>query len=94
MGVVQFAQIPEAETAIGKINKFPRARKFTNEYIAKFQGYMYGGRPLGMFPSYKSVFCITYSFVLDVRFNDRWHTFSPDAAKGGQVAPAAAEPVA
>ena len=29
-GVVQFAQVPEAETA-----------------IAKFQQYMYGGRPLG-----------------------------------------------
>ncbi|KAF8644912.1 hypothetical protein AX16_008195 [Volvariella volvacea WC 439] len=37
--------------------------------IAKFQQYMYGGRPL------------------DVRFNDRWHTFTPTAAKGGQVAP-------
>ncbi|KIM37052.1 hypothetical protein M413DRAFT_20390 [Hebeloma cylindrosporum] len=36
--------------------------------IAKFQQYMYGGRPL------------------DVRFNDRWHTFTPTAAKGGQVA--------
>ncbi|KIO21823.1 hypothetical protein M407DRAFT_217544 [Tulasnella calospora MUT 4182] len=37
--------------------------------IAKFQGYMYGGRPL------------------DVAFNDRWHTFTPTAAKGGSVAP-------
>ncbi|KAG8974274.1 hypothetical protein FRC05_007698 [Tulasnella sp. 425] len=37
--------------------------------IAKFQGYMYGGRPL------------------DVAFNDRWHTFTPGAAKGGSVAP-------
>lgn len=36
---------------------------------AKFQQYMYGGRPL------------------DVRFNDRWHTFTPTAAKGGQVMP-------
>jgi len=44
--------------------------------IAKFQGYMYGGRPL------------------DVRFNDRWHTFSPDAAKGGQIAPMATDPAA
>jgi len=51
-GVVQFAQVAEAETA-----------------IAKFQQYMYGGRPL------------------DVRFNDRWHTFTPTAAKGGQIAP-------
>ncbi|KAI0761322.1 hypothetical protein BD413DRAFT_591702 [Trametes elegans] len=55
-GVVQFAQVQEAETA-----------------IAKFQQYMYGGRPL------------------DVRFNDRWHTFSPGAAKGGQVLPLQAE---
>jgi len=51
-GVVQFAQVAEAETA-----------------IAKFQQYMYGGRPL------------------DVRFNDRWHTFTPTAAKGGQAVP-------
>ncbi|KAF7326407.1 hypothetical protein MVEN_02618400 [Mycena venus] len=49
-GVVQFAQVGEAETA-----------------IAKFQQYMYGGRPL------------------DVRFNDRWHTFTPTSAKGGQL---------
>ncbi|KAI1785974.1 RNA-binding domain-containing protein [Ganoderma leucocontextum] len=55
-GVVQFGQVPEAETA-----------------IAKFQQYMYGGRPL------------------DVRFNDRWHTFSPGAAKGGQAVPMQAE---
>ncbi|KAJ6589160.1 hypothetical protein B0H19DRAFT_1014277 [Mycena capillaripes] len=51
-GVVQFAQVGEAETA-----------------IAKFQQYMYGGRPLDA----------------DVRFNDRWHTFTPTAAKGGQL---------
>ncbi|PIL23178.1 hypothetical protein GSI_14487 [Ganoderma sinense ZZ0214-1] len=55
-GVVQFAQVQEAETA-----------------IAKFQQYMYGGRPL------------------DVRFNDRWHTFSPGAAKGGQTVPIQAD---
>ena len=40
---------------------------------AKFQQYMYGGRPL------------------DVRFNDRWHTFTPGAAKGGQTAPMQAD---
>ncbi|KAJ7725951.1 hypothetical protein B0H16DRAFT_1593459 [Mycena metata] len=57
-GVVQFAQVGEAETA-----------------IAKFQQYMYGGRPL------------------DVRFNDRWHTFTPTAAKGGQVGMGQAEMV-
>jgi hypothetical protein len=27
----------------------------------------------------------------DVRFNDRWHTFTPSAAKGGQVAPMQSE---
>jgi len=57
-GVVQFAQVPEAETA-----------------IAKFQAYMYGGRPL------------------DVQFNDRWHTFTPTAAKGGQTLPMQAEAI-
>ncbi|KAI0918355.1 hypothetical protein AcV5_002362 [Taiwanofungus camphoratus] len=57
-GVVQFAQVQEAETA-----------------IAKFQQYMYGGRPL------------------DVRFNDRWHTFTPSAAKGGQTVPMQADGV-
>ncbi|KAI0320586.1 RNA-binding domain-containing protein [Amylostereum chailletii] len=41
--------------------------------IAKFQAYMYGGRPL------------------DVRFNDRWHTFTPTAAKGGQAMPMQAD---
>ncbi|KAJ7485799.1 hypothetical protein FB451DRAFT_1231092 [Mycena latifolia] len=57
-GVVQFAQVGEAETA-----------------IAKFQQYMYGGRPL------------------DVRFNDRWHTFTPTAAKGGLLGPGQADMV-
>ncbi|KAJ7785340.1 hypothetical protein DFH07DRAFT_976156 [Mycena maculata] len=55
-GIVQFAQVVEAETA-----------------IAKFQQYMYGGRPL------------------DIQFNDRWHTFTPTAAKGGQIAPGQVE---
>jgi hypothetical protein len=27
------------------------------------------------------------AYFADVRFNDRWHTFTPSAAKGGQVAP-------
>ena len=40
-----------------------------NRRTAKFQQYMYGGRPLG------------------VRFNDRWHTFTPTVAKGGQAVP-------
>ena len=27
----------------------------------------------------------------DVRFNDRWHTFTPGAAKGGQAMPMQAD---
>ena len=69
-GVVQFAQVAEAETAIGAF--VPLFFSFVPEMVghaAKFQQYMYGGRPL------------------DVRFNDRWHTFTPTAAKGGQSVP-------
>ncbi len=69
-GVVQFGQVAEAETAIGGFLS-PHI-SFVSEMVgdtAKFQQYMYGGRPL------------------DVRFNDRWHTFTPAAAKGGQAVP-------
>ena len=52
MGVVQFSNIPEAETAIGE-----HVRPFTFPCLtvpstAKFQNYMYGGRPLGAFAHY------------------------------------------
>ena len=69
-GVVQFAQVAEAETAIG-VFLSPRVPSYLKLWgdTAKFQQYMYGGRPL------------------DVRFNDRWHTFTPTAAKGGQAVP-------
>ena len=69
-GVVQFAQVAEAETAIGAF--LPLYFSFVSEMVghaAKFQQYVYGGRPL------------------DVRYNDRWHTFTPTAAKGGQAVP-------
>ena len=49
-GVVQFAQVPEAETAIGKphANGLFCVSSLTICAIpAKFQQYMYGGRPLG-----------------------------------------------
>ena len=72
-GVVQFAQVAEAETAIGEFSRFILRIQPLIRSTAKFQQYMYGGRPL------------------DVRFNDRWHTFSPGAAKGGQAAPMQAE---
>jgi hypothetical protein len=69
-GVVQFAQVAEAETAIGMSNLYRSYLRYLRVgLLAKFQQYMYGGRPL------------------DVRFNDRWHTFTPTSAKGGQPAP-------
>ena len=51
-GVVQFAQVPEAETAIGTCWRLLNvsAEEFLIIYVshtAKFQQYMYGGRPLG-----------------------------------------------
>lgn len=55
---------------------------------------MYGGRPLGMFYLERRIYLpslIELMYFLDVRFNDRWHTFTPDSAKGGQVAPMVAE---
>ena len=72
-GVVQFAQVQEAETAIGAsatalICAISIGLHLAVIHVAKFQQYMYGGRPL------------------DVRYNDRWHTFTPTAAKGGQAA--------
>ncbi|TBU60208.1 RNA-binding domain-containing protein [Dichomitus squalens] len=73
-GVVQFAQVAEAETAIGE--RWHCVQSHSCSHVmspAKFQQYMYGGRPL------------------DVRFNDRWHTFSPGAAKGGQTVPMQAD---
>ena len=50
-GVVQFAQMAEAETAIGLLLmcSFHDADLITPFFTAKFQQYMYGGRPLGMF---------------------------------------------
>jgi len=56
---------------------------------------MYGGRPLGKFlPRILSTLFFTNgTFGVDVRFNDRWHTFTPSAAKGGQVAPIVADVV-
>ena len=52
-GVVQFAQVQEAETAIGVLYMYimTRAADSMGHYLAKFQNYMYGGRPLGMFYS-------------------------------------------
>lgn len=75
MGIVQFEQIDEAETAIGEfpVFRFPPAPSLypllivALHAVAKFTSYMYGGRPLG------------------VQFNPTWHNFSPSAAKGGSA---------
>lgn len=55
--------------------------------IAKFQGYIYGGRPLGerrlQAINLKLPLSNTCNTVhLDVRFNDRWHEFTSTAAAG------------
>lgn len=79
MGIVQFEQIDEAETAIGASapTPIPSASHLSLSVYplliivlhaaAKFTSYMYGGRPLG------------------VQFNPTWHNFSPSAAKGGSA---------
>jgi len=85
-GVVQFGQTSEAETAIGMLHLCVRCQTLII-IVAKFQLYMYGGRPLGMWLSVDLCRCSLFFVSLDVRFNDRWHTFTPSAAKGGQVAP-------
>lgn len=52
MGVVQFSNIPEAETAIGEcLHLLVLACLTFFVHIAKFQNYMYGGRPLGTLSS-------------------------------------------
>jgi hypothetical protein len=50
-GVVQFAQVAEAETAIGLLyhSSLGDPDLILSFSAAKFQQYMYGGRPLGMF---------------------------------------------
>lgn len=52
---------------------------------AKFQGYMYGGRPLGVSScSFQSIESDSKS---GVGYNDKWHEFTNTAAKGGSVVP-------
>lgn len=52
---------------------------------------MYGGRPLGTSLIHLLSVQLTNDTFVDVRFNDRWHTFTPSAAKGGQAVPMQAE---
>lgn len=44
-------------------------------------------------PAFLAVDFLMNTPYVDVRFNDRWHTFTPSAAKGGQVAPMQADMV-
>jgi hypothetical protein len=46
-GVVEFEQMPDAETAIGMC-LFPALSCNADFPLAKFTGYQYGGRPLGL----------------------------------------------
>ena len=46
-GVVEFEQMPDAETAIGMCS-FPALFCNADFSLAKFTGYQYGGRPLGL----------------------------------------------
>ena len=94
-GVVQFAQVPEAETAIGMQYLFFFSSVFSNHgRLSQIPALYVWWSSFG----YVSLlfFAVGLSMnmpCLDVRFNDRWHTFTPSAAKGGQVAPMQADMV-
>lgn len=57
-GVVQFSQTTEAETAIGEwfLERKSACLKTFLWCIAKFQQYMYGGRPLGNVFSIREIY--------------------------------------
>ena len=93
-GVVQFAQVPEAETAIG-MQYLRFSSVFSNHgCLSQIPALYVWWSSFG----YVSLLFFAVDFLmntphLDVRFNDRWHTFTPSAAKGGQVAPMQADMV-
>jgi RNA recognition motif-containing protein len=47
-GVVEFDSAENAETAICNVSREYPLRHFANKATAKFTGYQYGGRPLGL----------------------------------------------
>jgi RNA recognition motif-containing protein len=47
-GVVEFNTAEDAETAIGKLHPFPHFTSSLTVPSAKFTGYQYGGRALGL----------------------------------------------
>ena len=93
-GVVQFAQVPEAETAIGmqylRLSSFFSNHDCLSQIPALYVWWSSFGYVSLLF---FAVDLLKNTPHLDVRFNDRWHTFTPSAAKGGQVAPMQADMV-
>lgn len=82
-GVVQFAVVAEAETAIGKLNAFFQTSinlpvLQPNSKLTCMVDDLWVRFP-------RSAYSISCLNSLDVRFNDRWHTFTPSSAKGGQA---------
>lgn len=92
MGIVQFAQVQEAETAIGAslyLRNVRRVRLIRFRVTSQVPrlclwwtsfGFVHFLSALLYLPNYDH-------YLTDVRFNDRWHTFTPTAAKGGSVMP-------
>ena len=93
-GVVQFAQVPEAETAIG-MQYLRFSSVFSNHgCLSQIPALYVWWSSFGyVFLLLSAVDLLMNMPYLDVRFNDRWHTFTPSAAKGGQVAPMQADMV-
>jgi hypothetical protein len=93
-GVVQFSQIPEAETAIGNWNNLFFDSVWiidSNLILSEIPGIYVWRSAFGCVGCCRNPEVPLIYQLSDVRFNDRWHTFSPSAAKGGQVAPMQSE---
>jgi hypothetical protein len=91
-GVVQFAQTAEAETAIGTSSAFSLLAHTHPLLYSQIPAIHVWRQTTGYVEFFLvSVSFINFSILIDVRFNDRWHTFTPTAAKGGQVGPMQSE---
>lgn len=62
-----------------------------NHYCSKIPVVYVRRTAIGYVAFYRPLSLFIVFVLLDVRFNDRWHTFTPSAAKGGQVAPMQSE---
>jgi RNA recognition motif. (a.k.a. RRM, RBD, or RNP domain) len=92
-GVVQFAQTAEAETAIGMSSASPLLSRTHSLFLQPNSSNtcMEADPWVRWTILLMSAILLNSLFLIDVRFNDRWHTFTPTAAKGGQVGPMQAE---